>query len=111
MKFFLICLVASALLAGCNAGAAKPDLSSYLQNGKAAVFIFLAPDCPLSQNYTRTLNELNSDFERHSIRFYSLVAGDSFQQNSIEGFVKEYKVTFPLLRDRTFELADFLGAM
>ena len=61
-RIVLICLLASTL-AGCHATVTKPDLSSFLNGHKAVVFVFLAPDCPLSQNYTLTLNELNSSFQ------------------------------------------------
>src|SRR5262245_11930249 len=73
-RFFLICLLASLPLAGCSAPRSKPDLSLFLENGKAAVFIFLAADCPLSENYTLTLNELAAEFKGRGIRFYGLVA-------------------------------------
>ena len=108
VRFFLICVVASAL-AACR-GATKPDLSLFLKDNKAAVFVFLAPDCPLSQNYTLTLNRLHSEFERKRIGFFGIVAGDGFQKNDIEAFVKQYNVRFPVLPDRNFDLADSFGA-
>jgi hypothetical protein len=44
---------------------------------KAAIFVFLAPDCPLSQNYTLTLNNLAKDFEPKGIGFYGVFSGDA----------------------------------
>jgi hypothetical protein len=89
----------------------KPDLSSFLKDHKAAVFVFLAPDCPLSQNYTLTLNELHSQFQAGGVGFYGVIAGDSFQKNDIDAFVEKYNVKFPMVQDRNFALTDFFGAM
>lgn len=108
--FILICALALPLK-GCHAPTAKPDLSFFFENHKAAVFVFLAPDCPLSRNYTLTLNKLHAQFRDAGVGFYGLVAGDAFQKNDIDGFNKEYKMTFPLLPDRNFALADLWGAM
>ena len=108
---YVIGILFSLLLAGCRGGAARPDLHSFLENGKAAVFIFLAPDCPLSQNYTLTLNGLDAEFKGRGIRFYGVVPGNGFQQSSIDAFIQEYNITFPVIPDRNFELSDFFGAM
>ena len=75
------------------------------------MFIFLGPDCPLSQNYTLTLNELDAEFRGRGIRFYGLVPGNAYQKSSVDAFIQEYHITFPVLTDRNFKLADFFGAM
>lgn len=105
----MICALACAF-AGCRAPAAKPDLSGYLENRKAAVFVFLAPDCPLSQRYTLTLNELHAEFRDDGIGFYGLVAGNDFYQSEIDRFSNEYKLAFPVRQDPDFALADLWGA-
>jgi len=66
------------LLAACTA--ASSPVASFLQDKKAAVFVFLAPDCPLSQSYTLTLNNLAEDFEPKRVGFYCRV----FHRRDIE---------------------------
>jgi hypothetical protein len=85
----------------------RPELiADHLENKKAAVFVFLAPDCPLSQSYTRTLNELRAQFQTNQIEFYGVFTAEG----GVEDFVATYKITFPVLRDREFRLMDFFGA-
>jgi peroxiredoxin len=99
----------AAFFAACYSDSAAPDLSSFLKDGRAAVFVFLAPDCPLSQNYTLTLNRLHTEFQDDGIAFYGVVAGE-FEKNEIDGFTETYNVNFPVLQDHNFELVDSLGA-
>src|SRR2546426_4819763 len=95
----------------CQKPTRRADLSPLVANHKASVFVFLAPDCPLSQNYTLTLNNLHAQFRDDDAGFYGVVAGDSFEKSEIDGFVKTYKVSFPVLHDRDFHLTDFFGAV
>lgn len=92
-------------LAACAAKKPGP-VAEFLNNKQAAVFVFLAPDCPLSQNYTRTLNDVRSQFQNHGIEIY----GVFLQESGVEDFVSTYKVGFPVVRDREFRLADYFGA-
>jgi peroxiredoxin len=103
--FVFVCLFTS-----CAGPEEKQELSPFLQNKKAAVFVFLAPDCPLSQNYTLTLKQLHADFQAQAIGFYGLVAGDAFTKSEVDDFTSKYNVGFPVLADRNFAIADLLGA-
>jgi len=84
-------------------------VSQLLQGQRAAVFVFLAPDCPLSQNYTTTLNELRNQFKTSGVEFFGVFAGPFAIQGSDE-FVSTYKVGFPVEKDSDFKITDFLGA-
>ena len=77
---------------------------------KASVLVFLAPDCPLSQSYTATLNHLYSQFEHESVGFYGIVAGDDLSENELREFAGRYKLSFPVLLDHDFSLTNFFGA-
>lgn len=85
------------------------DLSS-LKSHKAAVLVFLAPDCPLSQSYVLTLNTLSEQFHAEGVQFLGVVAGEWFQQAEIRQFTETYNLRTPVLLDRDFELTDALGA-
>jgi thiol-disulfide isomerase/thioredoxin len=93
------------LLAAC--GNRRPPIASYLKDKPAAVFVFLAPDCPLSQNYTLTLNNLRTQFQANGIELYAVFETDA----GVEDFVVTYKLTLPVIRDRDFRLADSFSAM
>jgi hypothetical protein len=93
------------LVAACGRDRSGP-IADHLKDKQAAVFVFLAPDCPLSQNYTRTLNDLRPQFQSNGIEFYAVFTGDA----AVDEFVATYKITFPVLHDRDYRLADFFGA-
>src|SRR5579864_9567343 len=95
-------------LAACTP--APSPLTPLLQNKGAAVFVFLAPDCPLSQSYTLTLNNLAKEFEANGIGFYGVFAGDDASTKAMDDFVATYHLSFPAIRDPEFKIADFFGA-
>jgi len=83
---------------------------SLLKNNKASVFIFLAPDCPLSQNYTLTLNNLQEHFKENNILFYGIIPGNNFNKIEVNDFVNKYKINFRVLLDPDFNLAAYFNA-
>jgi thiol-disulfide isomerase/thioredoxin len=95
-------------LAACTP--APSPVTPLLQNKRAAVFVFLAPDCPLSQSYTLTLNNLAKEFEANGIGFYGVFAGDDASTKAMDDFVATYHLGFPAIRDPEFKIADFFGA-
>lgn len=103
-----VCLVALAC-AACRKPADNP-VAGFLQNKKAAVFVFLAPDCPLSQNYTLTLNNLHKDFQAAGIEFYGVFSGGTISRQAMDDFAATYHVGFPVMLDPQSKLADYFGA-
>jgi peroxiredoxin len=93
-----------------TAGGALLDLSAARDN-EASVFAFLAPDCPLSQNYTLTLRELADEFAPDGVRVYGVISGGWFDQAEVDEFVRTYALTFPILLDDDFVLADTFDAI
>lgn len=83
---------------------------SEIKNNKASVFVFLAPDCPLSQNYTLTLNNIFSQFKNDSIIFYSIIPGKDFDKKDVNEFVSKYKINSRVLIDRDLILTRYLDA-
>jgi peroxiredoxin len=96
------------LLGACGRGD-RAVVSKFLENRTGAVFVFLAPDCPLSQSYTSTLNELHAQFEARGIEVYGVFAGTRASAGADE-FTMTYRLRFPVLRDQDFRMADFLRA-
>ena len=82
-----------------------------LKNNKASAFVFLAPDCPLSQSYTRTLNYLHSQFASERIGFYGVVENSKYERKEIDDFITQYRIDLPVALDPHATLAQFFGAM
>jgi peroxiredoxin len=85
------------------------DLSS-LGDNSVSVFSFLAPDCPLSQNYTLTLDELTTKFASDHVRIYGVISGGWFDEAEVDEFVTTYGIDFPVLLDDDYVLANLFGA-
>ncbi len=73
------------------------------------LFIFLSPECPLSKNYTLTLNQLFNQYE-HQVQFYGCVSGSGFSYGEIKSFINTYKVLFPMLLDKNKRLTKYVAA-
>ncbi|HEY2380184.1 MAG TPA: redoxin domain-containing protein [Terriglobia bacterium] len=107
-KVFVVCLVVLAC-AACRKPSPDP-IASLLQNKKGAVFVFLAPDCPLSQNYTLTLNNLNKEFESAGVGFYGVFSGGAISKQAMDDFAATYHLGFPAMLDDQSKVADYFGA-
>jgi hypothetical protein len=83
---------------------------SSLKTNKASVFVFLAPDCPLSRSYTLTLKDLDSEFRAESVRFYGVVAGERYELSEVQEFVQQHGLNFPVLLDRSLNLQQLFEA-
>ncbi len=81
-----------------------------LENDSATVIIFLSPECPIAQKYTRTLNQFQAEFKSYNFSFYGIFNGDLGNKSSALNFTKKYKINFTLLKDEKNSLKEMLGA-
>ncbi len=88
----------------------RDTLLSSLMRNKASVFIFLAPDCPLSQSYTLTLNELSKIYLKNNILFYGIFPGTMYCIEKIKYFRQKYLIEFPILLDTNYTLTHLCNA-
>ena len=75
----------------------------------ASVFVFLLPDCPACENYSRTLNLLAKKYEKSGIRFYG-VFPQFVKVSEVEKYRRQFKINFPLLMDFNKELLNAFDA-
>ncbi len=76
----------------------------------ATVLTFLAPECPLSENYTKTINDLEQFNSNNNIRFINVFAGKYHSRAAIDSFKIVYGLTQNDIYDETFLLAQTLNA-
>ncbi len=81
-----------------------------IANYKATVITFLTPECPLSENYTKTLNEIHEEFEQQDIDFINIFPGTYYSLEEIHTFVATYKLKQNNLPDQKLLLAKYLNA-
>jgi thiol-disulfide isomerase/thioredoxin len=75
---------------------------------KAIVFIFLGPECPISQRYVPKLNRLASAQDTNAVEFFGVIAGQSMTRTQAIAFAKDYAIQFPVLFDDGLALARWL---
>jgi peroxiredoxin len=70
-------------------------------------FVFLSTECPVSNGYVPTLNELRTKFADR-VEFFGVVSDPSVTRTQAAKHFAEYKATFPLLFDASGLLATAL---
>lgn len=75
---------------------------------KAVVFIFLGPECPISQRYVPKLNRLAAAQDTNAVEFFGVIAGQSMTRTQAVAFAKDYAIQFPVLFDDGLALARWL---
>lgn len=88
----------------------KNHLLSNVENNLLTVFYFLAPECPLSQNYTKEINEVSKTFSPQNVMFYGVFCGEIYSDEEIRSFVSDYKIELICLKDEKYELSSNLNA-
>ncbi len=73
----------------------------------ATVYIFLSPECPLCQNYTKDINALAKQYG-DKISFIGIFPGELYEPSEIQAFATKYKLNIPLFRDNNLNLTNFL---
>lgn len=79
-------------------------------NNQASVFVFLAPDCPLCEGYSLTINKLQQEFEKDSIRFYGIFPGTLYSREEMKQYLEEYRMNLPCILDPELKFTRKLGA-
>ena len=73
------------------------------------VYVFLSPECPLCQNYTRTLNQLEKQYAS-KVAIVGIVPGKTWKTTDLTNFETKYHLIFPLQIDRDLHLTHSLHA-
>lgn len=77
---------------------------------KASVFVFISPECPLCQNYSKVLNELYEKYSLENIQFYGVAAGSTYSMDEVGSYRENYGILFPIIMDKEYQLAHLFGA-
>jgi thiol-disulfide isomerase/thioredoxin len=114
MSAALLALVVGAGLAqaapiavlGLDGGAIDP----FDGEGPATAFVFIHPDCPVSNRYAPELNRLHDEYRASGIRLFAVYPGRDDDEAAIRAHYREYGLRLTALRDPDFRLADLAGA-
>lgn len=79
------------------------------ENGKLFLIVLLSPECPMSVNYTLTLNQLKTKFD-NQLTITGIIPGSTVTVEEVRNFSATYQIMYPLFRDKTLELTKKLKA-
>lgn len=77
---------------------------------RATVFVFVQPDCPISNRYAPALARLHEEFGSRGVGFWLVYPGRDVPIDAIRNHLREYGYPFGALRDPDFALVDLAGA-
>jgi peroxiredoxin len=80
------------------------------KDAKAVVFVFIGTQCPINNAYMPRLVELDAQFAKDGVRLVGVNSNEHDAPADIRDHAKQFKLTFPVLRDEGQRLADQLGA-
>jgi hypothetical protein len=73
------------------------------------IFVFLSPECPISINYTKTLNEIAAKFTERVV-ITGIIPGKSYPLKDVEKFSREYQLRFNLYIDSHKKITELAKA-
>jgi hypothetical protein len=77
--------------------------------GQLRLFVFLSPECPLSQNYTSVLNKLQAAYPGE-LQMVGIIPGKTYRRTKVDSFIKKNKIAYPVFIDPSLDLSHYLKA-
>jgi mono/diheme cytochrome c family protein len=77
--------------------------------GGVTALVFYSTECPISNAYSPTLNELGTSCAREKVNLVGVCVDPELADTAVAEHAKEYRLTFPVARDRDGKLARRLG--
>lgn len=87
-------------LAATNAGTGKPwALADQARDAKAVVVVFLATECPISNQYVPVLAKLHKEFSAQGVQIVGVFPLPQDSAEDVAKHAKAFDLPFPVLRD------------
>lgn len=79
-------------------------------NAKLHALFFLDPECPISQKYTRSIQQIAEQFDAEDVEFYVIISVKGIKRKGIKAFKRYYQFPINCFPDPKLEIARALGA-
>lgn len=83
---------------------------SEFQKQKALVLVFVGTECPISNSYAELLSQLDAKFRPRGVQLLGVNSVLTEDQAAVAKHAKEFRLSFPVLKDTKQTLADAVGA-
>jgi len=113
----------SSLLASCSNSKTTPlaeikvkwsdgkfHQACFPEDSSLKVFIFMAPECPVSISFTSSIAQLADTFSNSGVKFYIVFPGNFYSENENSAFLKNHDLNLPALFDTGNKIAGSLKA-
>lgn len=84
--------------------------SSAVRDRTAYVYVFVRPDCPISNRYAPELARLHGQFDARGVAFALVYPGEQAEPDAIRRHLGEHNYPFGSLRDPDFSFVAAVGA-
>jgi peroxiredoxin len=74
------------------------------------VVAFLGTECPLAKMYAGRLQKIADDYAKRGVAVVAVMSNVQDSLADITAFVREHKITYPVLKDRRNEVANMFAA-
>lgn len=81
-----------------------------LCGASATVVVFISTECPISNGYIPTLNQLASDFAERGVKVIGVNSNDGPSLQDLRTHRQEFAISFPVVRDAGAVVADAMQA-
>jgi peroxiredoxin len=88
----------------------KPVSGAAWKDKKAVVVVFLSFDCSVSNSYSSTLAALHKSYSGKDVAFLGIAPSDDLTNAELAKKATEFKITFPVVKDDRFKVADLFKA-
>ena len=106
MRRVLIIFSVFVLLISCYG---NDSLSNMFNDKRVKVLVFLYPECPLCQSYTREIKQLQIMYN-DQIDFYGILPGSSYSHQEMDSFLNVYELPLDIIYDYDYSLVKELMA-
>lgn len=113
MKQVLITLMLMIIGVSCNSDSLYVSLESkeYEHPKELSLFVFISPECPLCENYTKDFNDLRSQYSTDSLKIYGVFSGKKlYSDERILKFKKQYDLQIDFVMDGDYRIAKYFKA-
>jgi hypothetical protein len=83
---------------------------SIINNSSLNAYVFLSPECPLSEASLIELNRLDSMYNNRGYATNIIIPGKLYSTEEIDSFKTSFNITLPIYIDKYYKLCDFLEA-
>lgn len=111
---FLTYIILSCICISCQSNSEQftnITTTDYTKPNILSLFVFVSPECPLCENYTKDFTALRQEFSKDSLLIYGVFSGEKlYTEKQILKFKSKYKLDMDFVLDKNYDIATYFKA-